>query len=710
LIHLAFVWHLHQPWYRDPSGGKLLLPWVRLHATSAYRDMAVLLEAHPGVRATVSFSPALLDQLEAYASGRATDTFEELTAVPAAELTDRQREDLLRTFFSVHWGRVLDAMPRYRDLLGKRGREVPARGFAKTARGFTAEELRDLQVLFNLAWFGPGAAREPEIAELLARGRDYTEEDKAVILSVQRRLLGEVLPAWRRLFSSGAIELCTCPYYHPILPLLIDSDTARRPTPDVILPERFSYAEDTDAQIALALVRLEQGFGVEPRGLWPPEGAISPETVDAAVARGVRHLVADEEILFRSFDERGSSPGRRRLYQPYAHRGAAILFRDARLSNRIAKEYARWEDPRAAAHDFIAEVRKAAEQARMPAGADPLVVVALDGENPWEAFPKRGEDFLSALYEGIAAAEGVCTVTLDEHLAANPPRAALDHLHSGSWIEGNFAVWIGDPEKNRAWSLLSRARRRLQQAQEGSEAGAAQLEHAHRHLLKAEGSDWFRKLGEPFSSAEDPIYDALFRAHVTAVYRAIGASPPAALSRPIEDGEVVAPLRPVTALITPRLDGRRTSFFEWNGAGLYRAQSGGSSLVGGLYWGFDDGRLYLRFDPAESSPRLERLEVWFELTGPGRKVIARLLQGAAPALVLTGQDAAGGTQDLGTVAEVVANEVVDLAIPLSRLGWLAGTRLGLSLHFAEGGVELASIPKNGAIEVELPDADADALP
>ena len=79
----VFVWHLHQPEYRDPQTGQPLLPWVRLHATRAYTDMAAALERHPGVRAVVNWAPSLLLQLEAYVAGAAVDLDEQLARKPA---------------------------------------------------------------------------------------------------------------------------------------------------------------------------------------------------------------------------------------------------------------------------------------------------------------------------------------------------------------------------------------------------------------------------------------------------------------------------------------------------------------------------------------------------------------------------------------------------------------------------------------------------
>lgn len=715
-VHLAFLWHMHQPWYVDPASDRGLLPWVRLHAIGAYTDMARVLGRWPGVRATLSISPSLLDQIQRYAAGAEEtepsyrDTYEEITRRPAEELTPEEREFLVGHFFSVHWGRVPDAMPHYGTLLAKRGRDLPPGGWGEAASRFSVADLRDLQLLFNLAWFGFSSETDPELAELVARGHGYSEEDKQVVLAKQRRTIRDLLPAWRGLVDRGGVEVACTPYYHGILPLLIDSNTAKRSNPEVNLPERFAAPEDATAQIARSIDRLERAFGTRPSGLWPAEAAISPEVVQLAHGCGLRYVATDAEILFHSLDDRGSTPGRSRLYQPYRAGEVAVLFRDEHLSTLIARDYASWDDSRAAAASFVEQVLCTAERARVDCRAPPLVLVALDGENPWEAYPGRGGVFLGALYELLAAHPRIRTVTLDEHLAEYPPSVGLDYLDSGSWIEANFDIWIGDAEKNRAWNLLGRARSKLTREHLGGQLVEGQLHQAQEHLYRAECSDWFWWLGEPFSSAEDPIYESLFRSHLMAVYRALGDSPPADLSRPIVGGGgIVTTLRQPTSFIRPRIDGVRTSYFEWRGAGYYRTStvgSGTSPFITGLYWGFDPGRLYLRLDPADphldGSLALGEVDVVLVLTEPGRSITGRLELAPTPRLALTAQGKNGEQSDLGLVQEVAFLDVVELAIPLARLGLQSGDRLGFTVHFGHDGRTLADVPRKGVIEIEVP--------
>src|SRR5512142_3247360 len=174
-VRLAFLWHMHQPLYRDPATGEFLLPWVRLHATRAYYDMAWMLERHPTVRCTVNFTPVLMEQLDAYARGEAKDRFLDVSARRPQDLAAEERQAILRSFFMVDWETAVKPMPRYWQLLQKRGPDIRYIDLARVAQDFGDGELGDLQVLFNLAWFGFGAiADDPALAELVAKGKGFS--------------------------------------------------------------------------------------------------------------------------------------------------------------------------------------------------------------------------------------------------------------------------------------------------------------------------------------------------------------------------------------------------------------------------------------------------------------------------------------------------------------------------------------------------------
>ena len=344
-VRLALLWHMHQPPYRDAETGESLLPWVRLHATRAYNDMAWILERHPGVRCTVNFTPILLEQLDDYVAGTAHDRFQDLTRRPAADLAPEDRGAILRSFFMVDWETHVRPLPRYWDLLQKRGRDVRHADVARLASTFSDPEITDLQALFNLAWMGFGALADDEGLRILAaKGRDYTREDIAYVLGAQARILAGVVPRWRALAQGGQVELSTTPYYHPILPLVCDTDVARRALPEVELPPRFSRPEDARWHVREAMASHARRFGAPPAGMWPAEGSVSPEAVEILASEGVRWAASDEGVLLRSLPEGASRL--RSLYRPWrvdagGGRELRMLFRDRSLSDVIGFTYAK---------------------------------------------------------------------------------------------------------------------------------------------------------------------------------------------------------------------------------------------------------------------------------------------------------------------------------------------------------------------------------
>src|SRR5512138_3093736 len=300
-VRLALLWHMHQPPYRDAETGEYLLPWVRLHAARAYNDMAWILERHPRVRCTVNFVPVLLEQLEEYVAGGARDRFLDLTLRPAADLGSEERQAILRSFFMVDWEANVQPLPRYWDLLQKRGRDVRHVDLEALARRFSDQELADLQVLFNLAWMGFGAyADEPVVAALRTKGRDFTPEDARELVAAQQRILAGIVPRWRALAERGQVELSTTPYYHPILPLVCDTDAARRALPGLPLPARFAHPEDARWQVRAARESHQERFGSPPAGMWPAEGSVSPEALEVLASEGARWAASDEGVLLSS--------------------------------------------------------------------------------------------------------------------------------------------------------------------------------------------------------------------------------------------------------------------------------------------------------------------------------------------------------------------------------------------------------------------------
>ncbi|HYG68188.1 MAG TPA: glycoside hydrolase family 57 protein, partial [Anaeromyxobacteraceae bacterium] len=396
-VRLAFLWHMHQPLYREPDGGEYLMPWVRLHATRAYYDMAWILERHPGIRCTVNFTPVLLEQLEEYVRGTARDRFVELTSRPASELAPEDVQAILRSFFMVDWDMNVRPLPRYWELLQRRGRDIRGVDLARVAASFGEQEITDLQVLFNLAWVGFGALEDDEgLRALREKGRDFGRLDVEYLVSAQRRILGEIVPRWRRLQERGQVELSTTPYYHPILPLVCDTDAAQRAMPHVELPPRFAWPEDARWHVREAIESHARRFGTPPAGMWPAEGSVSPEALEVLASEGVRWAASDEGVLLHSAREDGHRAAA--VYRPWrvaaGSREVRMLFRDRPLSDLIGFTYAR-APAREAVQDFLGRVRDAGRAwARVGRGGPATVGVFLDGENAWEHYPRSGREFL----------------------------------------------------------------------------------------------------------------------------------------------------------------------------------------------------------------------------------------------------------------------------------------------------------------------------
>jgi hypothetical protein len=292
-------------------------------------------------------------------------------------------------------------------------------------------------------------------------------------------------------------------------------------------------------------------------------------------------------------------------------------------------------------------------------------------------------------------------------------RGELPRLHSGSWIDSDFHIWIGDPIKNRAWNLLGRVRRRVERAR-SQKTPAANFERAFESILAAEGSDWFWWFGEPFHSTEDAIFDRLFRLHLAGALTALGEPIDEELERPVDPQIGGTPrargtLTPPYALIRPRIEsGRSPSFYEWHGAGRFEVPRGAAMaekpLVERVHFGFDRERLYLRLDvDPERAATLEG-ELACELTTGGRRLRLRLRLPAPDGWTLEETDADGGWRALASGGPATAARgAILLAAPFARLGLAPGAKAGLVIRLAQGAAALLRQPQDGAIELVLPD-------
>ena len=300
-LHVAFVWHMHQPYYRSAGSGAFEMPWARLHALKDYLDMVETLAAYPELHQTFNLVPSLVEQLEDYAAGDFVDVYWEHTLKPAAELDPAERAFVVERMCERPDHPRARLHPRYLELARKREAQA-SHGWEACAQAFTVDELRDLQVWFNLAWFDPEVTGERALSrDWCERGRDFREEDKRLLAEVQADILARTLPAYRAAADRGQIEISTSPYFHPILPLLANSDSARISAADQLLPpRRFAHPEDAAEQIRTAVAKHTRVFGEPPRGMWCSEQAVGEDVIPLLIDAGLQWTISDETVLARS--------------------------------------------------------------------------------------------------------------------------------------------------------------------------------------------------------------------------------------------------------------------------------------------------------------------------------------------------------------------------------------------------------------------------
>jgi len=608
--YLMLLWHMHQPFYKDLAQGRYTMPWVRLHALKDYFGMVAMLRDFPTMHMTFNLVPSLVMQIQDYAQETAREPAYEVAFKPVPKLTGDDRRFLLESAFQLNHENLLNRYPRFRELWDKSRTTDPV----TAGRLFSPHDLLDLQALSQLAWFDEiYLDGDPQIRKLAAKERGYDEDDKSLLHLKEVEIFKRVLIDYRAASERGQIEISTSPFYHPILPLLCDSNIALESHPGVRLPSHhFRHPEDARDQLRAAITLHQEVFGSKPRGLWPSEGSVSDEVLRMAAEEGFEWAATDEGVLGRSrqmgFGRRsdGSVDGGSELYRPHVFssegRRISILFRDRQLSDLVGFVYSRM-DPQAAAADLHQRIKAAG---RSTGGKPAVVSVILDGENAWEYYPGNGRKFLKSFYGRVASDPELKAVTATEALKVTDP-GLLTHVHPGSWIGANFDVWIGADEDNRAWDLLSETRDFYAQNSGNAQKNNAQL--AQQELWVAEGSDWCWWYGPEHSSANDEEFDLLFRTHLSNIYRMLGGFPGDELAEPIKRPRVKTFSVPPTGLIQPRIDGVVTNYFEWLGAGLYLPDPRSGSMHGAtraweaLYYGFSPEALFLRLDLAETFPK-----------------------------------------------------------------------------------------------------------
>jgi alpha-amylase/alpha-mannosidase (GH57 family) len=548
-LMVAILWNQHLPAATPPAAsGEFAAPWVRLHTARHLYGMAAMLSDHPDIHLTFNLTPTLLLQIESlverWRAGEPTDSHVRLTLKDAATLTDDEKVFLLRHFFDVGDDRTLARHLRLVQLRDMR-LGTSEESLAEVISTWTDQDFRDLQMLFNLAWtdamFHRGVVlpdgTQVRVGEWVERGRDFTEDDKRALIDIHFRILGAVIPLYRRAQERGQIEISTTPLHHPILPLLIDTEITLDASPDLALPNiPLKRPDDAGELIERSAELYHAYFGRRPRGLWPAEGAVSSAMIPLLSNAGFAWFASDVDVLARTLGD-NDPPARDRFTAWRSRAGGrtvSLLFRDTDMSERIASTYVTWDSARAAQDfiDLLHSVRVVAADEDGGRASQRVVFVAVNGLTCWKGHPDDGRPFLESLYTQLADDPLLDTVTVSECLARSGELPLLENLRAGSWVDGDFRSWIGEPEENRAWELLADARQSIGRAEIADPGADAR---AHELLLAAESSDWFWWFGNDHNGEHDGAFAEAFRETLRQAFMEAGLRVPLALEAPESD-------------------------------------------------------------------------------------------------------------------------------------------------------------------------------
>ena len=544
-LDVVLCWHMHQPQYFEQGRGAYALPWTYLHAMKDYSDMAAHLEAAPEARAVVNFAPILLEQIADYAQ-RVQHFLNDGEPIPdpvLALLTTESvpsdaaaRAEIIRVCLRAHAPRMIETIPLFRRLaqVAARAQQDPL-----LLRHLDAAFFLDLATCYHLAWLGATVRRDnPEVQRWLAEDEGHDAGTRRQLLELIGYVLGDIIPRYRALAESGRVELSFTPYAHPIMPLLLDIESAEEAMPDVLLPTHHAYPDGEGRvrwHIERGLAVFQKHFGFAPKGCWPSEGSISTATLKVLDEYGLAWTASGQTVLANSLAalpdaEKGPRDGW--LHRPYGLTGTRMLtfFRDDGLSDAIGFRYADWH-ARDAVGDFIHHLENIVDAP--PAGG--VVSVILDGENAWEYYPDNGFHFLQGLYERLSDHPRINLRTFAEICERSPGSVPeLPAVVAGSWVYGTFSTWIGDPDKNLGWDRLIEAKLAVDTAvRQHSELHTEAL---LEQLAICEGSDWCWWFGayNPAGSVGD--FEALYRRHLAALYQRAGLAVPEALSQVLSTG------------------------------------------------------------------------------------------------------------------------------------------------------------------------------
>ncbi len=554
-LKVVLCWHMHQPEYRDLRKNEYQLPWTYLHVIKDYIDMVVHLENNKGARAVVNFTPTLLEQIEDY-KYQVIDFLQHNTPLRdplLAHLTSSKlpsspplRSQIIQDCLRANRERLIDRFPAYQKLANMSDWFI---NNPDTIFYLEDQYLYDLLTWHHLAWMGETVKRnDPRIKRLILKESDYTLNDRYLLLEVIGDILNTIIERYRTLAQKGQIELSVTPYAHPIIPLMLDLNSAREAMPDVPLPEHPEYPggrERVHWHIKKGLDIFKNHFGFKPVGCWPSEGAVSDETLEVLSDYGFKWVATGGSVLNNSLsranmiDEVYNKVGVHRGYTVQRKKSADhepminCFFRDDGLSDLIGFTYSKWHADDAV-NNLIEHLETILHNREDQNGR--VVSIILDGENAWEYYPENGYYFLTALYKRLAEHPRLDLTTFSECVNEHSKTTMLPSLVAGSWVYGSFSTWIGDQAKNRGWDMLIEAKQCFDEVVAKGELDAGQLCRAEQQLAVCEGSDWFWWFGDYNPADSVSSFESLFRLNLSILYQYLGVLPPSYLTQVFTHG------------------------------------------------------------------------------------------------------------------------------------------------------------------------------
>ncbi len=606
-LKLAFLLHQHQPYYKVEN--EFILPWVRFHGVKDYYDLPALLKEFPKLKQTINLVPSLLIQIEDYITGNCKDRVQILSEIPANELNYSQKKEILNQFFVCNYQNMILPYQRYNELYEKNLNN------SNVINEFSNIDWLDLQVWYNLTWIGEISRQNTKIFELFNKGSNFTEEEKYFVLNYHLEILGKIIPLYQELQSDGLIEVSCSPFYHPILPLICDTNIALQTNSNKgAIEHNFAFPQDAEKQIEMANDYYYKIFNIKPKSYWSSEGSVSNQVINMLINNGINNIATDEQILSKSIHDYKNDNSK---YFPFSYSSenneVNIFFRDTEISDKIGFTYSNWNE-NDAVNDLIQIIENKRNHIINLYSENELdntvLTIILDGENCWEFYRHNGIYFLKNLFERLESSELIETIRL-----IDAPKVLeknkITNIHPGSWINANFDIWIGHNEDKQAWRLLTNAREAIEVYKESN---IKKYQSALEYAYVAEGSDWCWWFGDEHNAPNRFDFDILFRYYIKKIYESLEIEVPEEVNKAIMLYDLIESKLPKSE-IYPNFD-YYIHDFQWENAGLIIPKLSNSGamhtsgeILSALHYGKTNDCFTLRIDLKNRLNDNDKIEV-----------------------------------------------------------------------------------------------------